>query len=196
MVKLNKIYTRTGDDGSTALVSGPRRQKDDVRVNAYGTVDETNAFIGIARTHATKLARFDSILARIQNDLFDLGSDLANPDSDDKIQHTPLRISQNQIDWLEQQIDLLNTDLEPLNSFVLPAGSPLSAALHGARTIARRAERDCVSLIAKEHQTSPLTLTYLNRLSDLLFVLARIANDKGRSDILWTPGKHVGQTKD
>lgn len=195
MVKLNKIYTRTGDDGTTALVSGPRRKKDDLRVQAYGAVDETNSFIGLARTHAAKLARFDSILSRIQNDLFDLGSDLATPASNSDKTRTPLRISQKQIDWLENQIDQLNQDLDPLTSFVLPAGTPLAATLHVARTIARRAERDCFSLIAKEPETAPNTLIYLNRLSDLLFVLARYANDKGKSDVLWLPGKHSGQSK-
>ncbi len=195
MVKLNKIYTRTGDDGTTALVSGPRRKKDDLRVQAYGAVDETNSFIGLARTHAAKLARFDSILSRIQNDLFDLGSDLATPKSDKDETRTSLRISQKQIDWLENQIDQLNEDLDPLTSFVLPAGTPLAATLHVARTIARRAERDCFTLIAKEPETEPKTLIYLNRLSDLLFVLARYANDKGRADILWLPGKHSGHSK-
>jgi len=194
MVKLNKIYTRTGDNGSTALVGGPRRQKDDARVTSYGAVDETNAFIGVARTLATKMARFDSILARIQNDLFDLGSDLANPVYDQNTPYKALRTTQIQIDWLEQQIDQLNADLEPLNSFVLPAGTPIAAALHVARTVARRAERDCVTLIAAEPQTPTLPLIYLNRLSDLLFVLARFANDKGRSDVLWKPGKHGGQS--
>ncbi|MCF6326241.1 MAG: cob(I)yrinic acid a,c-diamide adenosyltransferase [Devosiaceae bacterium] len=195
MVKLNKIYTRTGDDGTTALVSGPRRKKDDLRVQAYGSVDETNSFIGLARTHAAKLARFDSILSRIQNDLFDLGSDLATPVSDSDKTRPPLRISQKQIDWLENQIDQLNEDLDPLTSFVLPAGTPLAATLHVARTVTRRAERDCFSLIAKEPETSPKTLIYLNRLSDLLFVLARYANDKGKTDVLWLPGKHSGHSK-
>jgi len=195
MVKLNKIYTRTGDDGTTALVSGPRRKKDDLRVQAYGAVDETNSFIGLARTHAAKLARFDSILSRIQNDLFDLGSDLATPVSNSEETRTPLRISQKQIDWLENQIDQLNQDLDPLTSFVLPAGTPLAATLHVARTVARRAERDCFALITKEPDTAPNTLIYLNRLSDLLFVLARYANDKGKTDVLWLPGKHSGQSK-
>ncbi len=195
MVKLNKIYTRTGDAGTTALVSGPRRQKDDLRVATYGTVDEVNSFIGLARTFATKMARFDSLLARIQNDLFDLGSDLATPGNDEESERKPLRITQKQIDWLESQIDQTNNDLDPLTSFVLPGGTPLAAALHVARTVARRAERDCVTLIAVEPETSSLALIYLNRLSDLLFVLARFANDKGRADVLWSPGRHSGSSK-
>ena len=193
MVTLNRIYTRTGDKGDTGLVNGPRRSKADRRVQAYGTVDETNAFIGLARTHALKLARFDSVLARIQNDLFDLGSDLATPMNDEDGGRPALRISKRQIEWLEHQIDRFNADLEPLESFVLPAGTPLAAALHVARTLARRAERDCVSLMNAEPQTSPDALVYLNRLSDLLFVLARFANEKGKNDILWVPGKHSGQ---
>ncbi len=195
MVKLNRIYTRTGDQGTTALVSGPRRQKNDIRVAAYGSVDETSAFIGLARTHAGRMARFDSILARIQNDLFDLGSDLATPGSDAEREFPALRISQAQIDWLEEQIDLLNKDLDPLSSFVLPAGTALAAALHVARTVCRRTERECVTLMDREPDTSPLPLVYLNRLSDLLFVLARFANEKGRGDVLWVPGKHSPQTK-
>lgn len=195
MVKLNKIYTKTGDDGTTALVRGPRRHKDDIRVITYGDVDETNAFIGVARTHATGLARFDSILSRIQNDLFDLGSDLATPGTDEGQQYQALRITQVQVDWLEKQIDLSNEDLEPLTSFVLPAGSVLAASLHVARTVARRAERDCVTLLDAEPDTSPLTQIYLNRLSDLLFVLSRFANKKGKSDVLWTPGKHTDTSK-
>ncbi len=196
MVKLNRIYTRTGDDGTTALVRGPRRKKDDIRVRAYGSVDETNSFIGMARIHAAKLARFDSILSHIQNDLFDLGSDLATPapeNIDENNISADLRINQKQIDWLERQIDQLNKDLAPLTSFVLPAGTPLATTLHVARTMARRAERDCTSLILAEPETASSPLIYLNRLSDLLFVLARYANDKGKSDVLWVPGKHSGR---
>ena len=195
MVKLNKIYTKTGDDGTTALVRGPRRPKDDIRVAAYGDVDETNAFIGVARTHASRLARFDSILSRIQNDLFDLGSDLATPGTDKGQTYQALRITQVQIDWLEEQIDLANEDLDPLTSFVLPAGSFLAATLHVARTVARRAERKCVTLIDVEPDTSALTQVYLNRLSDLLFVLSRFANEKGKTDVLWTPGKHTNTSR-
>ncbi len=195
MVKLNKIYTKTGDDGTTALVRGPRRHKDDIRVIAYGDVDETNSFIGVARTHATRLARFDSILSRIQNDLFDLGSDLATPGTDEGQKYPALRITQVQINWLEEQIDLANEDLQPLTSFVLPAGSALAASLHVARTVARRAERDCVTLLDAEPDTSTLTQVYLNRLSDLLFVLSRFANEKGKSDVLWAPGKHTDTSK-
>ncbi|MCF6301680.1 MAG: cob(I)yrinic acid a,c-diamide adenosyltransferase [Devosiaceae bacterium] len=195
MVKLNKIYTRTGDKGTTALVRGPRRHKDDIRVCAYGSVDETNAFIGTARVCAHPDKNIDQVLARVQNDLFDLGSDLATPGSDENQQYPALRITQAQIDWLEQKIDLFNDNLRPLTSFVLPAGSALSVALHVARTVARRAERDCVTLLGAEPQTSPLPQIYLNRLSDLLFVLSRVANNNGQADILWTPGAHTQSQK-
>ena len=191
MVKLNRIYTKTGDGGTTGLVRGPRRPKDDQRIRAFGSVDETNAFIGVARTHARNMARFNSILARIQNDLFDLGSDLATPGPDKSDTPPSLRITNGQVFWLEQQIDMINEELEPLNSFVLPAGSDLAAALHVARTVARRAERECVALMHLEPDTSPLVQVYLNRLSDLLFVLARNANHNGKEDVLWKPGKHT-----
>ena len=195
MVKLNKIYTRTGDKGSTALVRGPRRLKDDARVSAYGSVDETNAFIGLARLSTPDDKNIDMVLARIQNDLFDLGSDLATPGSDEGQQYPALRITQIQIDWLEQKIDLYNENLQPLKSFVLPAGTKLAAALHVVRTIARRAERDCVTLIVQEPETSPLPQIYLNRLSDLMFVLSRVANQNGETDVLWQPGLHTDTSK-
>lgn len=195
MVKLNKIYTRTGDKGTTALVRGPRRFKDDIRVCAYGSVDETNAFIGVARLHAPNDKNIGGVLARIQNDLFDLGSDLATPGSDEDQQYPALRITQAQIDWLEQQIDLFNENLAPLKSFVLPAGTPLAAALHVVRTVSRRAERDCVSIIAVEPDTSLMPQIYLNRLSDLMFVLSRVANKNGETDVLWQPGEHTKSAK-
>ena len=188
MVKLNKIYTRTGDDGTTGLVRGPRRKKHDLRVEAYGTVDEANSFIGLARLHTVQRADIDMVLARIQNDLFDLGSDLATPAKDDQAQPS-LRITSDQVTWLEIQIDLHNENLEPLKSFVLPGGTPLAAQLHVARTIVRRAERLSTELIEHEPDTNPVAIHYLNRLSDLLFVLARVANDGGAMDVLWSPGQ-------
>ena len=193
MVKLNKIYTRTGDDGTTALARGPRRNKNDIRVVAFGTVDEANAFIGQARNHAKAMPKIDAVLSRVQNDLFDLGADLATPGSDEGEDYPSLRITKAQIDWLENQIDSSNATLEPLDSFILPAGTGLSSTLHIARTIVRRAERDVVTLMAEEPQTSPETLAYLNRLSDLLFVMARLANDGGRADVKWVPGRHTGK---
>ena len=192
MVKLNKIYTRTGDDGTTGLVSGPRRDKDDLRIEAFGTVDEVNAGLGLARLHSTGMPRVDSVLARIQNDLFDLGADLANPPQTAG-EGKQLRITEAQVTWLENQIDHFNADLEPLKSFVLPGGSVLSANLHAARTLARRAERHVVALRRTEPETGLSALTYLNRLSDLLFVLARVANRGGTSDVLWRPGAHGGE---
>ena len=192
MVKLNKIYTRTGDDGTTGLVSGPRRMKDDLRVDAFGTVDEVNAFLGGARLHSSGMPRLDWVLARVQNDLFDLGSDLANPPrTAGEGKH--LRITEAQVDWLESQIDNFNADLEPLQSFILPGGSALSTELHKARVVARRAERLVVALIRAEPDTGAPALTYLNRLSDLLFVLARVANRKGAGDVLWKPGANTGE---
>lgn len=194
MVKLNKIYTRTGDDGTTGLVRGPRRPKDDVRIQACGTVDEANSFIGLCRLHTGRMARLDAQLRRIQNDLFDLGADLATPGSDEEAEHPALRIEKEQIDWLEAEIDNVNENLKPLESFVLPGGSELAAALHVARTIVRRAERDTTTLLAAEPTTPLNPLVYLNRLSDLLFVFARAANDNGDSDVLWKPGQ-FGQKK-
>lgn len=191
MVKLNKIYTRTGDNGTTGLVSGPRRLKSDLRVDAYGAVDETNAFVGLARQHTASNVDLDAALMRIQNDLFDLGADLATPDTGEPPQYEPLRIVAAQVTWLETEIDRLNTELDPLRSFVLPAGSPASAALHVARTVARRAERQVVALAQIEGEVvSTEAIAYINRLSDFLFVAARFANDKGQADVLWIPGKN------
>ncbi|MFK3964911.1 cob(I)yrinic acid a,c-diamide adenosyltransferase [Ensifer adhaerens] len=191
MVKLNKIYTRTGDNGTTGLVSGPRRLKSDLRVDAYGAVDETNAFVGLARQHTAGNLDLDAALMRIQNDLFDLGADLATPDTGEPPQYEPLRIVAAQVTWLETEIDRLNTELDPLRSFVLPAGSPASAALHVARTVARRAERQVVALAQIEGEVvSTEAIAYINRLSDFLFVAARFANDKGQADVLWIPGKN------
>ena len=191
MVKLNKIYTRTGDNGTTGLVTGPRRLKSDLRVDAYGAVDETNAFVGLARQHAADVPALDDALMRIQNDLFDLGADLATPDTGEPPQYEPLRIVTAQVTWLETEIDRLNAELEPLRSFVLPAGSPASAALHVARTVARRAERQMVALANVEGEiVSKEAIAYINRLSDFLFVAARSANDKGQADVLWIPGKN------
>jgi cob(I)alamin adenosyltransferase len=189
MVKLNKIYTRTGDNGTTALVAGPRRDKHDLRVESYGTVDETNAAVGLARLHITELPDLDGMLLRIQNDLFDLGADLATPETQEELPYEPLRIAEAQTDRLEQEIDLLNGQLQPLKSFVLPGGSPAAAHLHLARTIARRAERVMVEL-SRQEAVSAAALRYINRLSDFLFVAARYANDCGQADILWVPGKN------
>lgn len=191
MVKLNKIYTRTGDDGTTALVSGPRRLKHDLRVEAYGTIDETNSAIGIARLYTADLPELDAMLMRIQNDLFDLGADLAAPDTGEVLSYEPLRIIQPQVDRIEQEIDTLNARLDPLKSFVLPGGSPAAAHLHLARTIARRAERIMVDLSHIDgEEVGPPALKYINRLSDFLFVAARHANDDGKADVLWVPGKN------
>ncbi|XOK13714.1 cob(I)yrinic acid a,c-diamide adenosyltransferase [Agrobacterium tumefaciens] len=191
MVKLNKIYTRTGDRGTTALVSGPRRLKHDLRVEAYGTVDETNSAIGVARLHTGGLERLNAMLFRIQNDLFDLGADLATPDSGEPLSYEPLRIVESQVTRLENEIDELNAALEPLTSFVLPGGSAAAANLHLARTVCRRAERLMVELSVSENEiVSPAALKYANRLSDFLFVAARFANDAGKADILWVPGKN------
>ena len=192
MVRLNKIYTRTGDDGTTGLGSGERRLKSDLRIEAYGTVDEANACIGIARTHtAGTHAAVDAMLARIQNDLFDLGADLAVPDTGKKLDYEPLRITAGQVLRLEQDIDLLNKDLQPLRSFVLNGGSPAAAALHLARTVARRAERVMVALAQDpDESVNPEGVKYINRASDLLFVAARTVNDKGAADVLWVPGKN------
>jgi cob(I)alamin adenosyltransferase len=191
MVKLNKIYTKTGDDGTTGLATGPRRLKHDLRVESYGTVDETNSAIGIARLHTSDMPEIDATLMRIQNDLFDLGADLSTPETDEPPAYEPLRIIDHQVERLEQDIDRLNADLEPLRSFVLPAGSPASAHLHLARTIARRAERLMVALSRGEgERVSPAALKYINRLSDFLFVAARHANDRGQADVLWVPGQN------
>ena len=191
MVKLNKIYTRTGDDGTTGLVAGPRRKKHDLRVESYGAVDETNSCIGLVRQHLGDHPDLDRMIVRIQNDLFDLGADLATPETGKKLDYEPLRIVQSQVDRLEREIDTLNADLEPLRSFVLPGGTPAAAALHLARTVARRAERRIVALQESEGETvSVAAVAYINRLSDFLFVAARFVNDKGRTDILWVPGQN------
>ena len=189
MVVLNKIYTKTGDDGSTGLGNGERRAKFDLRVEAYGTVDEVNSSIGVARLHTEKGQDIDLALAHIQNDLFDLGADLATPDDGQPLEYEPLRITPSQVDWLEKQIDCVNADLEPLRSFVLPGGSPLSSHLHLCRTITRRAERLIVELSEKPNENiSREAVLYMNRLSDFLFVAARSANDLGKADVLWVPG--------
>lgn len=189
MVILNRIYTRTGDDGTTRLSTGEPVGKDSLRVEAYGGVDETNSILGLVRLHTAADSVLDGILARIQNDLFDLGADLATPDRGKTVEWEPLRILQSQVDRLEAEIDLLNADLSPLTSFVLPGGTAAAAFLHQARTVCRRAERVCVALIGEpDEPVSPAALKYLNRLSDLLFVAARWANDKGAGDVLWVPG--------
>jgi cob(I)alamin adenosyltransferase len=191
MVKLNVIYTKTGDDGTTGLVRGPRRPKYDIRIEAYGTVDEANATIGQARLHTGSMPKIDMLLSRIQNDLFDVGSDLATPGDDDPAaEHPSLRVRAVQTQFLEKQIDHYNNDLEPLKSFVLPGGSPLAASLHVARTVTRRAERLTVELAVAEPDTNGEAVRYLNRLSDLLFVLARVANNNGARDVLWVPGNY------
>jgi len=187
MVVLNKIYTRTGDKGETALSNGDRVAKHAPRVAAYGTVDETNAAVGMARLHAE--GETDAALARIQNDLFDLGADLSNPDleGDESAEYPPLRVVETQVTRLEAEIDAMNASLEPLRSFVLPGGSALSAHLHLVRTVSRRAERLAVALAA-EAPVNPAAIRYLNRLSDWCFVAARMANDGGKADVLWVPG--------
>ena len=191
MVVLNKIYTRTGDDGTTALGSGRRVAKYDLRVEAYGTLDEANATIGLARLH-TKGSDpgLDAVLARIQNDLFDLGADVCFP-AETKDARGRLAVTDTQVERLEAEIDALNRELEPLRSFVLPGGSEASSFLHLARTVSRRAERLMVALAAREGEpVGPEALRYINRLSDFLFVAARFANDKGKSDVLWVKGQN------
>jgi cob(I)alamin adenosyltransferase len=192
MVILNKIYTRTGDDGTTGLGSGERVKKYDLRIAAYGTVDEANAAIGVARLHVQQREPIvDEMLARIQNDMFDLGADLCVPDRGEKPAHEPLRIAPAQVKRLENEIDQLNASLKPLRSFVLPGGSPASAALHVARTVTRRAERHMVELAADPNEpVSDAALHYINRLSDFLFVASRYVNDRGTADVLWVPGKN------
>ena len=191
MVVLNRIYTRTGDKGETGLVDGSRVSKDAPRVAAYGTVDEVNATLGLARLHAEGALAF--ALERVQNDLFDLGADLATPgfERDAEAKRPPLRIVAAQVDRLESEIDAMNADLAPLRSFVLPGGTALAAYLHLARTVCRRAEREAVTLATTSttpEAINPEAVRYLNRLSDWLFVSARVANDLGKSDILWVPG--------
>ncbi len=190
MVKLNKIYTRTGDDGTTGLVDGSRCPKHCARIAAIGVVDEANSAIGVAICALEDTAQA-AMLTRVQNDLFDLGADLATPavDGDFTPSEMVLRIVPSQPDWLEGQIDALNDHLEPLTSFVLPGGSEASARIHVARATTRAAER-AMAALAAEDAVNPAALAYINRLSDLLFVLARIANDGGRSDVKWVPGAH------
>ena len=187
MVVLNKIYTRTGDSGETALGNGNRVAKHSARVNAYGTVDETNATVGLARLHAD--GEMDAQLAMIQNDLFDLGADLCRPDmeKDADAEYSPLRVTDGQVERLEAEIDAMNDVLEPLRSFILPGGSALAAQLHLCRTISRRAERLSVELTTVE-TVNPAAVKYLNRLSDWFFVASRIANNDGKDDVLWVPG--------
>ena len=186
MVKLNKIYTRTGDDGTTSLIGGGRVSKHARRPSAFGEVDELNSVLGLARLHCkngAKLQILDSQLARIQNDLFDLGADLATVDET----APALRITQGQVIRLEQEIDAVNANLQPLTSFILPGGTPLAAWLHLGRTVARRAERRMTEL-AVEEPVNETAMQYINRVSDLLFVLARHANGDGKLDVLWVPG--------
>lgn len=191
MVVLNRIYTRTGDKGTTALSDGERRPKYDLRIESYGTVDEVNACIGLARLHGAAIPELDGMLMRIQNDLFDLGADLATPDRGKPLPYEPLRIIDSQVTRLESEIDQLNGALKPLRSFVLPAGSALAAALHLARTVCRRAERRVVELAERpDEPVSESNVKYLNRLSDFLFVAARYANDRESGDVLWIPGQN------
>jgi cob(I)alamin adenosyltransferase len=187
MIVLSKIYTKTGDAGETALGNGARVAKHSLRVSAYGTVDETNATIGLARLHAK--GDMDAALQRVSNDLFDLGADLCRPDMerDHEAGYTPLRILAAQVERLESEIDTMNARLEPLRSFILPGGSALAAHLHLCRTVCRRAERLTVELATME-AINPEAVKYLNRLSDWFFVAGRIANDDGRADVLWVPG--------
>ncbi len=189
MVVLNRIYTRTGDDGTTALGSGERRPKYDLRVAAYGTIDETNAVIGVVRLHLQDARELDTMLGLIQNDLFDLGADLAVPQRDGKAER--LRVVSSQVERLERDIDSLNANLAPLTSFVLPGGTPAAAYLHLARTVCRRAERIMVELAAKpDEPVSDAAIQYVNRLSDFLFVASRSANNNGTGDVLWVPGQN------
>jgi cob(I)alamin adenosyltransferase len=190
MVVLTKIYTRTGDDGTTGLGDGERLPKYHLRIAAYGTVDEANAAIGVARQAlGPDDGLVDAMLSRIQNDLFDLGADLCVPDRGKPLPYQPLRIADGQVMRLEAEIDLMNSELKPLTSFVLPGGSPGAAALHLARTVTRRAERHMVELAALDNEpVNPAGLKYVNRLSDLLFVASRYVNGKGSRDVLWQPG--------
>ncbi len=194
MVKLNRIYTRTGDDGTTGLVAGARRRKSDPRIEAIGAADEANAAIGLARTAAHGMVRVTTLLGRVQNDMFDLGADLATPGGA-KLDEPALRVTDAQVTWLETTIDEFNRELEPLTSFVLPGGSEAAAHLHLARTAVRRAERATVALAAVEANVNPVAVRYLNRLSDLMFVLARFANDHGNRDVLWAPGRYADAKK-
>jgi cob(I)alamin adenosyltransferase len=191
MVVLNKIYTRTGDDGTTALGTGERRKKYDLRIAACGTLDETNSVIGIARLHTAEDAALDAALSRIQNDLFDVGADLTTPGKGKGPGGARLTVTAAQVDWLEAEIDRLNDELEPLRSFILPGGGAAAAHLHLARTVCRRAERLIAELNDKpDESVTPEVLKYVNRLSDFLFVAARHANGKGARDVLWKPGQN------
>ena len=191
MVVLNRIYTRTGDDGTTALGTGERRKKYDLRIAAYGTLDEANAAIGLARPATAGDALLDPMLGHIQNDLFDVGADLCMPHGGKGPGGARLTVTDAQVEWLERQIDQLNADLAPLRSFVLPGGSPAAAYLHLARTVCRRAERLIVELRDRPgEEVTPAVVKYVNRLSDFLFVAARHANDKGARDVLWQPGQN------
>ena len=189
VVTLNRIYTRTGDAGTTRLATGASVSKADRRVEAYGGVDETNACVGLARVALSADDALDAMLARIQNELFDLGADLATPARADEAEGSALRILDSQVARLEAEIDALNAGLPALTSFILPGGSQAAAALHLARTVCRRAEREAVRLVEAGEPVSGPALRYLNRLSDFLFVAARYVNDKGRADVLWVPGK-------
>lgn len=197
MVVLNRIYTKTGDDGTTALGTGERRPKYDLRIAAYGTVDETNAAIGVVRLHTMDAPELDAMLGRIQNDLFDLGADLAVPEREGKETNKEtkkaerLRVVASQVERLERDIDALNDKLAPLTSFVLPGGTPAAAYLHVARTICRRAERVMVELAVQPNESvGPAGIQYMNRLSDFLFVASRAANHNGAGDVLWVPGQN------
>jgi cob(I)alamin adenosyltransferase len=191
MVVLNKIYTRTGDDGTTALGTGARRKKYDLRIAAYGTLDETNAAIGMARLHTVSEHAIHNALSRIQNDLFDVGADLATPDQGKGPGGARLTVTAAQVTWLEGEIDRINAEIAPLRSFVLPGGFAAAAYLHLARTICRRAERLIAELMDKPGESvTAEVLKYVNRLSDYLFVAARYANDKGQADVLWRPGEN------
>ena len=191
MVVLNRIYTRTGDDGTTALGSGERRKKYDLRVAAYGTLDEANAALGLARLHTAGDARLDAALSRIQNDLFDVGADLTTPGKGRGPGGARLTVTESQVNWLEAEIDRFNAELAPLRSFVLPGGTAAAAYLHLARTVCRRAERLIAELKDKPDEiVGDEVLKYVNRLSDFLFVAGRYANEKGARDILWVPGQN------
>lgn len=192
MVVLNKIYTKTGDAGDTALGTGERVPKFQLRIASYGTVDEANSSIGVARLHVgIGQETVDAMLGRIQNDMFDLGADLCTPDRGQKLDYEPLRITEAQVDRLESEIDTLNAELSPLRSFILPGGSAAAAHLHVARTVTRRAERLMVELSREPGEVvSPAAIKYINRLSDFLFVAARHVNDKGTRDVLWVPGQN------
>lgn len=188
MVRLTKIYTRTGDGGKTRLGDMSETTKTDARVEAYGTVDEANSAIGVARAALTVGSAVDAVLMRVQNDLFDVGADLCVPDRGEKLEWEPLRTTPDQVAALEADIDRFNEKLDPLDSFVLPGGSEAAARLHLARAVMRRAERRTVALAEAGEPVTPEAIKYLNRASDLLFVLARIANDEGRADVKWLPG--------